>query len=787
MANTLFVGGVGPGNYTIIQDAIDASNNGDTVYVYSGTYNENLAISSNVILIGETKDTTMIEGSGSGIGVFVSASWVQIKGFTITNFAYGIRLSYAQRCYVSDNIMVSNSWVGIHLEYSDNNSIADNSLLGNIAGAILDYSHNNTLTDNTIDSNSVDGIGILSSDNNQFNYNIISANGNALYFHSSSSNTITNNTVSSNGRSGVVFRKSTYLTFMDNNLTSDGITFSGNILPYYNTHTIQDNMVNDKPLYYLKDCNDVSIDGIPVGQLIIVNCTNVEVSNLHISDADVSMNLAYLNGATIRGNDVSLSAWYGIRIRYSSNVDLLGNNVSNNVNGVRYWYLTNGEFIGNTVVDNGRGLSLLLSTQIDINRNAFHDHSGEGIFVWDSSEISVYNNNVVNNGIRASDNTLNSWNASYPTGGNYWSDYPGFDSMSGPNQDIPGSDGIGDTFYNVPGGPSVDEYPLMNPVSIPTTPFQPQNLQASGGDRQVALTWNPPASDGGFAVTNYRIHRETASGGETFSVEIGDVLTYTDTGLTNGKTYYYVISAINFLGEGAESQEVSATPGTTPGSPNNVTASATNSQVLLSWSPPLDDGGFPVMNYSIHRGTSPDGETLLTTVGNVLNYMDTGLTNGVTYFYTVAAVNALGEGPPSNETGDTPENQSPNCTITAPATGASVMGVMWITGKAADSDGFVQNVEVRIDSSGWLEANGNESWSLNWDTTNLSNGEHTLFARSFDGENYSIEATVHLNVNNPTPDEAESDTIWIVVSIAVAVIVAAGVTIAFLIRKRRGK
>src|SRR3989454_145571 len=105
-------------------------------------------------------------------------------------------------------------------------------------------------------------------------------------------------------------------------------------------------------------------------------------------------------------------------------------------------------------------------------------------------------------------------------------------------------------------------------VQIPAEPPGPAaNLQAAAGDGKVDLSWYQPASDGRSPVTNYRIYRGTTSGSLTFLSMIGTVLSYADTGRTNGVTYYYAVSAVNAAGEGAQSGEVSATPmgtGTAP-------------------------------------------------------------------------------------------------------------------------------------------------------------------------------------------------------------------------------
>src|SRR5256886_1920178 len=199
----------------------------------------------------------------------------------------------------------------------------------------------------------------------------------------------------------------------------------------------------------------------------------------------------------------------------------------------------------------------------------------------------------------------------------------------------------------------------------PTPPSAPQNLAATGGNAQVTLTWKAPASDGGSPVTNYKIYRGVAPGSETLLTTVGNVLTYTDSAATNGVTYYYQVSAVNSPGEGAKSNEASATPSapppppTPPSAPMNLVATAGNAQVGLTWQAPGSNGGSAITNYKIYRGTTSGGETLKTTIGNVLTYSDTTVTNGLTYYYQVSAVNAAGEGPRSNEASAVPSAPPP--------------------------------------------------------------------------------------------------------------------------------
>jgi PKD repeat protein len=106
---------------------------------------------------------------------------------------------------------------------------------------------------------------------------------------------------------------------------------------------------------------------------------------------------------------------------------------------------------------------------------------------------------------------------------------------------------------------------------------------------------------------------------------------------------------------------ITASPiaGTAPGAPTGLAAIAGDAQVSLSWSPPSSNGGVNITSYQVYRGTSSGTETILSSggcsgLGAVLSCTDTGLTNGQQYFYKVSAVNAIGEGPTSNEASATP-------------------------------------------------------------------------------------------------------------------------------------
>jgi hypothetical protein len=89
-----------------------------------------------------------------------------------------------------------------------------------------------------------------------------------------------------------------------------------------------------------------------------------------------------------------------------------------------------------------------------------------------SSNNLLYHNTFINNTQNAEDAGINNWYNGYPSGGNYWDDYTGVDNFQGPAQDIPGSDGIGDTSYLIPDGSNQDLYPLMTPPLLVTITLQ---------------------------------------------------------------------------------------------------------------------------------------------------------------------------------------------------------------------------------------------------------------------------------------------------------------------------
>jgi fibronectin type 3 domain-containing protein len=185
------------------------------------------------------------------------------------------------------------------------------------------------------------------------------------------------------------------------------------------------------------------------------------------------------------------------------------------------------------------------------------------------------------------------------------------------------------------------------PAAPLAPPAAPTGLEANAGNAQVTLTWS--ATTG---ATSYHVKRATISGGPYTQVSAPVTANFVDTGLANGATYYYVVSALNAAGESANSSQVSATPAapaTPPAAPAGLEATAGNAQVSLTWT-----ASTGATSYHVKRSTISDGPYTQVAAPSSASDIDTGLTNGTTYYYVVSALNAAGESANSSQVSATP-------------------------------------------------------------------------------------------------------------------------------------
>ncbi|MHA2278318.1 MAG: fibronectin type III domain-containing protein, partial [Candidatus Kariarchaeaceae archaeon] len=234
-------------------------------------------------------------------------------------------------------------------------------------------------------------------------------------------------------------------------------------------------------------------------------------------------------------------------------------------------------------------------------------------------------------------------------------------------------------FYKVTANNSIGEGTFSNEASsIPSTvPGAPQSLSVASGDNSAILGWSAPSSDGGSIITSYKIHRGDESGGPYVLISTTSSTNYTDTTVQNGNIYFWVVTAVNFNGEGTQSTEVSILVATTPGIPTGLIANSGNNNISLSWEAPNSNGGSVITNYTVYRSTTSGSGFTILTITISTSYVDASALNGQTYYYKVTANNSIGEGGFSNEASATPSTLPGAPVINNVATGDGFVILNW--------------------------------------------------------------------------------------------------------------
>jgi hypothetical protein len=227
-------------------------------------------------------------------------------------------------------------------------------------------------------------------------------------------------------------------------------------------------------------------------------------------------------------------------------------------------------------------------------------------------------------------------------------------------------------------------------------PLAPTNITAVAADRSAVVSWTAPSFDGGNPIAIYQVN---ASPGGAIATVAGPATSVTVSGLTDGTAYTFTVTAINAVGSGPGSAASnSVVPVAVPGPPQNVRAVASSGTVSLSWAPPVSNGSSPITGYTV-TPASGTAVSLGATTGTTM----TGLTNGTTYRFTVAAVNAIGAG-----AGSTSNNVTPLA-----VSGWEALGGSLGAGPAAAStaSGSLDFFYTGTDGALWHRSWGSSGWT----------------------------------------------------------------------------
>jgi parallel beta-helix repeat protein len=442
-------------NNNIITGNTATNNNHDGIYLYSSSNNSitgnNVCNNNWGIGLVDSSNNTITGNVFVNDGLSVYSSYKNTVGDNTVNGKPLVYLEDVSDYKVEDagqvilvncnNITIENlDLSNTSLWKTENSKISNNTVCNNDEGiALSSSSNNNTITGNNVCNNNW-GIGLVDSSNNTITgNNVCNNNDEGIGLYDSSNNTITGNNVCNNDDGIRLMYSSNNNSITGNTFVNDGLSVCSS---YHNA--VGDNTVNGKPLVYLEDASDYKVED--AGQVILVNCDNITVKNLDLSNTSG-----------------------GIALWKTENSKISNNTVCNNDEGIALFSSSNNTITDNNISNNGCSIYLYSSSNNNtITGNNVSNNNDEGIDLWYSSNNKIYFNNLINNTDNVdSHKSTNIWNSpleitytydgttyeSYL--GNSWDDYRGIDAEG---------DGIGDTHYSIDSEEDgSDDYPLMKP------------------------------------------------------------------------------------------------------------------------------------------------------------------------------------------------------------------------------------------------------------------------------------------------------------------------------------
>ncbi len=368
------------------------------------------------------------------------------------------------------NDVENNTRYGFYLIDSHRNEISNGTITANRKGGYLLRSENNTISEMDIDFNEEQGLYIANSFNNWITQNNIHYNSlEGLYiFDDSYNNSVISNSIIANEYGASVF-DSNEMLFYNNNITRNHI---GVYLESSHHNSLFNNSLgfnHDKGIYLYSSTNNY------LNYNEILKNEDYGIYLLRSSRYNIIENNSVLNNRrgvligfgsnqnTVIDNNISSNKDDGIYIATNSNT-VIGNKISFNEGYGLYLSGSNNNFVGGNEISYNadRAFYMRESDENTLKNNTLQDNEDHGLYIRNSELNEIYHNNFIDNIYQVYDNGNNIWNATYPKGGNYFSDHTEPDDYRGPDQDEPGSDAIVDVPYEIDGSENQDNYPFIS-------------------------------------------------------------------------------------------------------------------------------------------------------------------------------------------------------------------------------------------------------------------------------------------------------------------------------------
>jgi len=381
----------------------------------------------------------------------------------------GIRLEFSDNNSIFDNIISSNSEKGIYLFISLFNQLYNNSAINCTEGFYLLNSSHNIVKENRAESNSI-GIQLKNTVNTSIVKNYALNNREGLLLVESSNANTTGNLANSN-KKGIHLINMSNSTLTENIALKNSLNFiiSGAKDLHFNNTIKKDNLVDRKPVYYIKNAYNLTLNGSTnAGVFYCIWCENVTVKDLLMANNSESVFFWKSNDSKLM-NVTTSNSLKGIYFYQSFNNTVEGNDVSSNDFGIYLEKSSKNEINSTRIYNNINGMHLAQSCSNNVTNCEFTEND-VGFYVEMSSSNVFYLNTFKNNTMEVDEGAVsgpNNFNSTFPIYysyngsvfkdklGNRWDNYTGFDNDS---------NGIGDTPYTI--SSEKDYYPLTNKTSF---------------------------------------------------------------------------------------------------------------------------------------------------------------------------------------------------------------------------------------------------------------------------------------------------------------------------------